>query len=210
MSIPKRIFTIFLDQKDPLLNSSLIQRCIATHNQPGFEHITITFDNMHHCQYVDECLSPEALCRPTEKKVKASDYLRAWHLFDQGGIYLDADVEVLRPFDDDLLSNRMFVGEEDNGFVSNAVIGAEAGHPILSYYTGMLDRNFKGTGDMVFMPGIQLWSEVVKWGEACHGIDASTRKVYPPEYFMPWNKREMKLTANSYTIHHFASSWCGK
>jgi mannosyltransferase OCH1-like enzyme len=157
-------------------------------------------------------LSSESLCKPVEKNVKASDYLRVWHLFNQGGIYLDADVEVLKPFDEELLSNRLFVGEEENGFVSNAVIGAEAGHPILSYYTGMLDRNFRGTGDMVFMPGIQLWTEIVKWGGNCHGIDESSRRVYPPEYFMPWSNRtkELRVTENSYTIHHFTNSWCGK
>jgi mannosyltransferase OCH1-like enzyme len=41
----------------------------------------------------------------------ASDYVRLYALYTEGGIYLDSDVMVYKPFDD-LLDNRYFCGTE--------------------------------------------------------------------------------------------------
>ena len=46
-----------------------------------------------------------------------SDYARGKALYDHGGIYLDTDVEVLKPFDD-LLSYRSFWGFEAGNFIA--------------------------------------------------------------------------------------------
>ena len=66
-----------------------------------------------------------------------SDYLRLYILYNEGGIYLDTDVEVLDSFDS-LLSNKLFLGYEDNGYIGTGIIGAEKGNPtikrILDFY----------------------------------------------------------------------------
>ena len=70
-----------------------------------------------------------------------SDYVRLWALYNWGGIYLDSDVEILKPIDD-LLNNDVFFGfEHENNtpkFVGTAIIGAKPKHPIiktlLDYY----------------------------------------------------------------------------
>ena len=56
----------------------------------------------------------------------AADYIRFYALYYYGGIYLDADVEVLKKFDD-LLNQRQFLGEEASGDIEAAVMGAESG-----------------------------------------------------------------------------------
>lgn len=188
--IPKKIFTIWLGEEAP----EWIRKCMASHALDGYEHRLITLENcFKESRYVKECLN-------AHKWVKAVDYLRMHYLYTEGGIYLDADVEVLKPFDD-LLDQPMFVGEEENGFVSNAIVGAEAGHPILADFLGKVDRNFIGSGDLIFQPGMFLWTEIVRYSE---GV-----KIYPPDYFLPYNhhKDELNVTANSYTIHHFSKSW---
>ena len=56
-----------------------------------------------------------------------SDVARGLALFQQGGIYLDTDVEVLKSFDP-LLHHRSFWGFEAGNFVATSTIGAVKGH----------------------------------------------------------------------------------
>ncbi|MDR3158971.1 MAG: hypothetical protein LBU11_08185 [Zoogloeaceae bacterium] len=68
-----------------------------------------------------------------------SDYVRMLALYQQGGVYLDVDVEVYDSFDG-LLNADLFIGLEDQKRFSTAVIGATAGHwlakSMLLYYDG--------------------------------------------------------------------------
>jgi mannosyltransferase OCH1-like enzyme len=186
--IPKRIISIWLGDKQP----ELIQKCLNTHYQPGFENLLITLDNCYRNIYIEGCLQVSY--------AKAADYLRIYYLNKLGGIYLDADVEVIKPLDD-FLDQEMFTCVEENGFVSNAIIGSVPGHPILKDYLGKVDRNFIGNGDLIFQPGMFLWTEIVKYNP---GV-----RIYPPEYFLPYNHRmdRMKITENTHTIHYFLKSW---
>ena len=61
-----------------------------------------------------------------KKYAFAADYIRFYALYYYGGIYLDADVEVLKTFND-LLDQKQFLGEEAGGDIEAAVIGAEKG-----------------------------------------------------------------------------------
>ncbi|MDA7084923.1 glycosyltransferase [Pseudomonas sp. SA3-5] len=67
-----------------------------------------------------------------------SDYVRMLAL-QQGGIYMDVDVEVCGRFDA-LLGLELFIGLEDCQRFSTSVIGVQAGHwlprSMLSYYDG--------------------------------------------------------------------------
>ncbi len=61
----------------------------------------------------------------------ATDYVRKDILYHYGGIYLDTDVEVIRPLDE-LLYNEAFIGLEDGGQLnSGSGLGAVKGHPIM-------------------------------------------------------------------------------
>ena len=70
----------------------------------------------------------------------AADYIRLYALATEGGIYLDSDVEVLKPFDD-LLHLPYFVCKENSPQgIEAAIIGAESNTPwvlrCLEYYNG--------------------------------------------------------------------------
>jgi len=72
-----------------------------------------------------------------KKWAYVSDYIRAYALYTEGGVYLDTDNLVVDNIDS-LLSNRAFVGYETDEFPFTACFGAEKGHPllkkILDYY----------------------------------------------------------------------------
>lgn len=61
-----------------------------------------------------------------------ADYVRLYAIYTEGGIYLDSDVMVFKPFDD-LLNDKMFIGLESCSYLypQAAIFGAEKGNPIL-------------------------------------------------------------------------------
>lgn len=72
-----------------------------------------------------------------KKWAYVSDYIRAYALYTEGGVYLDTDNLVVDNIDD-LLNNKAFVGYETDEFPFTACFGAVKGHPllkkILDYY----------------------------------------------------------------------------
>ncbi len=67
----------------------------------------------------------------TGKYAFASDWARLHVLYKQGGIYLDTDVELKKPFDP-FLHHRMFWGFEYDCYLATCIIGSEPGHPLLN------------------------------------------------------------------------------
>ncbi len=192
--IPKTIISMWIGPEMP----DIVKECVATHKIDGYKHIWIDNNNIgaFTSDYLQECLD-------SKNWGKASDYLRMYLLERYGGIYLDADTTVLKPFDD-LLENKMFVCEEANYFIANGIVGSEKGHPILKDYLGKLTRNFKGTGELVFQPGMGLWTECIKQGPHLDKV-----KIFTPEYFLPynWQTGQTNITENTYTNHYYLQSW---
>ncbi|MDR1672801.1 MAG: hypothetical protein LBS09_04990 [Bacteroidales bacterium] len=61
-----------------------------------------------------------------KKYAFATDYIRLYALHTEGGIYLDADVQVLKDFLSSL-THQSFMGYETSGDFEPAIIGAQAG-----------------------------------------------------------------------------------
>ena len=199
--IPKRIFTIWFNE-DPEL-PPMVKRCIESQKIPGYEHRLITLENCYKdSRYIKECLS-------AKQWVKASDWLRMWYLYTEGGIYLDADMEVLKGKNfDDLLDNRIFLAKEAGGYWANAAIGSEPGHPTIKEYLRRVEDNFRGDGDSIFEPGIRTFTDVF-WEADREGLGI---KEYPTDYFFPYNHitHEIKITENTRVYHHYMTSWSVK
>ena len=61
----------------------------------------------------------------------ASDVFRYYVLYKEGGIYLDTDVELLKPLDS-FLKEKLFLGFEKKEFVApGLILGAEKGNEII-------------------------------------------------------------------------------
>lgn len=74
-----------------------------------------------------------------KKWAYVSDYIRAYVIYHEGGIYVDTDVLILDNFDR-FLENRAFVGFERPDFPFTAVFGAEKGHPLVKDMLDYYDR----------------------------------------------------------------------
>lgn len=154
-----------------------------------------------------------------KKYAFAADYIRLYALATEGGIYLDCDVEVLKPFDD-LLHLPYFVCSENSPQgIEAAVLGAEKGTPwiikSLDYYHGRKFVNDNGVEQTAILPSVL--TEVINKHYKLQFVDEVSMFVnsqecvciLPSKYFCPKNyvTKKISITKNTYCIHHFAGTW---
>jgi mannosyltransferase OCH1-like enzyme len=143
-----------------------------------------------------------------------SDYARYHVLYSEGGVYLDCDVEVLKPLDC-FMNDKMFSGFESDNFVApGLILGMEKNHDfgklIIDVYkkrTFLLENN---KFDLTSVGQI-FTEELVKKGLICNNTlqEIAGVKVYPTYNFAPINPNtgEIIITDQTFTIHHYAASW---
>lgn len=157
--------------------------------------------------------SEEALswmrCRSTfdaqETWAGKSDVLRYEVLAKYGGIYVDADVEPIRAFDE-LLDGPPFAGWEDGNMVCPTVMGSPVGHPaieeLISRLPAWAERHAgrppnQATGPY-FLTRTWRWRDDVR--------------LLPPVSFYPvhWSEK-VKLggpyPSESFSVHHWDAGW---
>ena len=148
-----------------------------------------------------------------QKYAFLSDYARLKIIYENGGIYLDTDVEAIRSFDD-LIENSAYFGFETAAFVNTGLgFGAEMQHPIiyelLAEYDEFLDgkHGYKGCPELNTRALIN--NDLIANGET-QILDGIT--VYSAEFFNPYDDPTGRLyiTENTYSIHWYAKTWMSK
>lgn len=146
-----------------------------------------------------------------------SDYFRLKIIYENGGIYLDTDVELLRSLDD-LRYNEAFCGMQFPGEVASGLgFGAVKNNKVVYYlmrrYKKMKFIKENGSLNEVPCP-IYLTEDLrkigMKHGPGFQRIEGLS--IYPIEVLSPKNPStgEYLPTLNSYTIHHYDGSWVDK
>ncbi|MCR4998443.1 MAG: hypothetical protein K6A05_01225 [Lachnospiraceae bacterium] len=206
--IPKVIHAIWFSG-EPL--PELYQRCLESwrKNAPDFE---IKIWNLKTYQ-PGKCLFYEQAIEHRNWAF-ASDYARADLLRRYGGIYMDLDVEMLRPIDD-LLYNDAYMSFESLGRIEcGSGMGARAGHPLMNEICESYEQRPylkpDGTWDNSTCP--VRYTQVIE----CHGlvknggfqfVDDVT--IYPFEVLTgkSFDTGIIYRTEHSYTVHHHNGSW---
>jgi len=143
------------------------------------------------------------------------DYIRAYAVYNYGGIYLDTDVELLKPFTDDILQNVCFSGFENKKYLAPGLIFAgikecAIAKELMDFYASY---NFiQENGDLNLTPSPKIFTNILlKYGLKQNNAyqDLGVFTSYPTEYFcpMPCKTRIITITKNTYCIHHYAGSW---
>lgn len=208
--IPKKIYTCWLSESDGY--PPLIERCIKSQKIEGYEHHVLTLKTESADNYYigwkgkDHYLTRAMRAR---KWVKATDYLRMWYLYNKGGFFLDADVEILdgKNFDH-LLNHRMVAAREWNGFIGAAVIGAEKGYPFIKQWMEEVENNFRGDDDFNFESSM----DILVRGYFENNFYREGFALVPTETFYPYNHQQnfTKITNDTVCLHHFMKSWVDK
>lgn len=191
----------------------LVLSCLASWRKylPDYKIVVWNEENFDVNQYL---FASEAY---QEKKFAfVADVCRLHALKHMGGIYLDTDVEYLRPLEPYMLQEKAFTGFEDNLLLSSAIMGSEKDgkwiNDLLLHYhnrsfyleDGRLDVNPNTeiiTSFMKANKGLQINNALQKIDQYC--------TIYPSDFFSPksWKTLKINTTENTYCIHHFAGSW---
>ena len=187
----------------------LAQKCIASWRRfcPDYEIIEWNENNVDLAEY-----PYLKWCHENKKWAFLSDLVRLLVVFKHGGIYLDTDVEVVKPLDA-LLECQAFYGFENNEFVASGLgFGAVAGHQsvkrMIALYADMLpDEN----GELKMIGCPILNTQALKgMGLHCDGQDQELNgiTVLSADYLNPYDNSTgtLKQTANTYSIHWYAKS----
>lgn len=149
-----------------------------------------------------------------KKYAFVSDYVRVYALYNQGGIYLDTDVEVIKNFDD-YLNNESFWGFEVGNFIATSTIGAAKGNILIKYFLdSYIGKSFlNDNGSFNVTTNVKIVSEIFKnLGVNLNGEYQEINTigaVYPMEIFSPYDYRyyEDLRTEETVAIHHYYKSW---
>ena len=144
----------------------------------------------------------------------ASDYARADLLRRYGGIYMDLDVEMLRPIDDLLYNDAYMSFESLDRIECGSGMGAKPGHPILQEicesYESRPYLKADGSWDNSTCP-VRYTQVIEKHGLKKNGGFQSVEDitVYPFEVLTAksFDTGISYRTKLSYTIHHHNGSW---
>lgn len=213
--IPKIIhFCWFSGDKYP----ALIEHCIKSWKKhlPDYEIKLWNYDSFpkDKSDWVREAVE-------NKKYAFAADYIRAYALYTEGGIYLDSDVEVLKSFNP-LLDRPYFLGKEKHNLIEAAVMGSEKGNPLfgklLEYYSNRRFIKDDGSFDMYTLP--KIMGDIIRENYSYKEIDslgecpASTDEIciFPDYYFSPksYLTGELKLNKQTFCIHHFDGGWLNR
>ena len=142
-----------------------------------------------------------------------TDYVRLWAMTTYGGIYMDTDVEVIKPLDK-FLKNKAFSGFEDGRNIPTGIMACEKGFPLfehfLHYYDTASFLNEDGscntTTNVTIMTNICIEKGLIQDGtyQEIEGFS-----IYPKQVFCPlaWDTGLLKKNRKTVTIHWFAGSW---
>lgn len=212
MGIPKKIHYCWYGGKRKPLS---VRKCIQSWKKycPDWEIIEWNEKNTNFegLDYAKEALK-------AKKYSFVSDVIRLKAVYENGGIYLDTDVELIKPLDDLLELEGFFALEESEkgvyrvatGLGFGGVFGSRELLPLLWDYQNSHFIKKDGSYDLGACPlrntnvlsnyGFENKNEIQMLGDFV---------VFPTEYFAPlcwWNK-EITITENTYSIHHYDSSW---
>lgn len=146
-----------------------------------------------------------------------SDVARLDVVYAHGGIYLDTDVELIKPLDD-LLYQNCFFGVESGGWINTGHgFGAEKGHRVIKKLIELYsDKRFikeDGRLDLTSCPILQR----TVFEQLGYGFDGNMYlgddfTIYPQNVFCPMNvyDRSISVNSNTISIHHYDCSWNDK
>lgn len=135
-----------------------------------------------------------------------SDYVRVKILYENGGVYLDTDIEIIKNISS-LLNTDMFLGYENENTMSFGIVGVIPKHKIFKeMYEFYQDKIWHSSLHIITSIFTEILQEEYKGNFDENGI-----KIYPREYFYPFNHdeefRESCIKENTYAIHWWGKSW---
>lgn len=158
------------------------------------------------CDYVREAYE-------AKKWAFITDYVRLYALVNEGGIYMDTDVEVVKPLDR-FLSEQAFSGFESETQIPTGIMACQKGFPLFE----KLLKEYEHRHFMLADGKFDMTTNVITITETClmYGLKQNNHQqiingfsLYPKDWFCPkdYVTGNILQTENTHTIHHFSGTW---
>ena len=162
--------------------------------------------NIHCCKYVWEAYN-------VKKFAFVSDYARLYALYNEGGIYLDTDVEVRKSFDD-YLEHKTVLGWEAD-YIGTGMLACEKGQ---KWTKEMMDSYLKEpfikwSGELNSIPNPYRLCDVLSgYGLVMNRAEQLLKDdiaIYTLEYFCAHLADHSKycITEKTVCVHYYAGTW---
>lgn len=210
MSIPKKIHYCWFGHNPKPVS---VKYCIHTwkkHNR-DYEIIEWNEDNFD----LDSCPQYVKDAYAHQKWAFVTDYARLRIIYENGGVYLDTDVEMLKNLDS-MLSWHAYFGFEEGKYINTGLgYGAEKGcrilKEIMDSYEGLTFENPDGSLSLVGCPKLNT-SVFLN-----HGLELNDQEqildgnilILPSECLCPmdYDTRVITKTERTISIHYYAGTW---
>lgn len=208
MKIPKVIHYCWFGG-NPIPDS--VKKCISSWKKycPDYKIIEWNESNYN----TDNVYAKEALNH--KKWAFYSDYARLDIVYQNGGIYLDTDVELIKSLDE-VLNDECFLGVETTGFIATGLgFGAVKKNKnikaMLDEYEGLHFAYKDGTFDTLPCP-MRNTQPFIQYGFKKNSREIQILNgavIYPAEFFCPldYETNTLEITAKTISIHQYHSSW---
>lgn len=205
--IPKKIHYCWFGRGN---KPELAKRCIESWHKflPDYEIKEWNEDNF------DLDLYPYAREAYDQRKFAfVTDVVRLFALYTEGGIYMDTDVEVIRPLDA-LLNYKAVSGFESDTQIPTGLIASQAGLPILKElladYIGL--HFIKADGTLDLTTNVVRITKIFNMYGFVPNNQQQTIKDFtllPKDFLCPKDfvSKKVHITSNTLCIHHFDGSW---
>lgn len=209
--IPKKIHYMWLGGKELPKN---LQKCVDSWKKYCPDYEIIRWDETNYD--MSKNLYTEQAYKNKEYGF-VPDYARLDILYNYGGIYMDTDVELIRPLDE-LLYQEAFCGVEkwqvlNFGGCSGAIEKHRAIKKILEYRENVFFVNADGEKNKTTC-GYYDTKAVLDAGYKMNGQNQKVldMNIYSYDYFHPYDYMSGRLdvTENTFSIHHFNGGWLDK
>lgn len=155
-----------------------------------------------------------------------SDYVRFHALYDQGGFYLDTDMEILKSLNPLTIYDTFFCYAANpklstRKHITAGAFGVQKNSPIMK----RILKNYSNKLFLLYFPFLPLWKissprMITKTFNNMPEKMTKNVEIFSFDYFLPatWEdvtlgkelKKENFVTSNSFTFHWFDHSWSGK
>lgn len=208
--IPKKVHYIWLGGKP---KDKLTEICLLTwkDKMPEYEFIEWNEKNLN----LDEICKQSKYfneCRKRNLYAFMADYLRIKILYEQGGIYIDTDVQAIKTLNP-LLDKDLILGYEECTIdkvikqIGTGFIAAEKGHWYIKKVFDFYNNEIMESEEYI-IPAI-MTNIYNKLSEE----EKEKIEIFPMDYFAPYDSGNGKhfspdlITKNTYVIHWFSYSW---
>lgn len=180
----------------------ILSQCVKTYPKLGNNKI-IRWDESNTHIHENELLK---FLAENKDWAFVSDYIRLKALYEHGGIYLDTDIQAVKPLPAEFYEADMVVGYAFDDIVSSAFVMVSPQHPFIKYLLDILEGYLKEKRKVVnngyftqafldFYPDFRLDGKYREFSKGCY--------IYPRYYFdTATYKRD-----GGYCIHHGMGCW---